>query len=259
MKRLLLALILMAVPLAAQQGTGTTPLVNVGATPEPKVPTVQKLFLLKYADPSNLQSLLGVFNVRIQANREMRALTVDAPKETMAAIEDVIKRLDVPSAASTNVDMTVYLLVGYEGDNPSGSASVPKDLDSVVTQLKNAFAFKNYSLMDVLALRTGTGQRASTTSSGGAIQFLGRGSEPVTTSFSIRSATIGGDGTTVRIDSLQSNSKVPVATGGNGISYQDLGISTNIDIKEGQKVVVGRLGISKDQALFLVMTVKIVP
>ena len=253
MKRFMLALMLLALPLAAQQ-PGIGPLVNV----EPKVPTIQKLFLLSYADPQNLYGLLQVFHVGIQANREMRALAVDAPKETMAAIEDIIKRLDVPSAASTNIDLTVYLMVGSEAENPAGTAALPKDLDSVVTQLKNAFAFKNYSLMDVLALRTGTGQQASTTSSGGAIQFPGAGSQPVTTNFSIRSASLGGDGSTVRIDNLQSGINLPVATG-SSISYRELGIHTNIDIKEGQKVVVGRLGISKDQALFLVMTVKIVP
>jgi len=36
-----------------------------------------------------------------------------------------------------------------------------------------------------------------------------------------------------------------------------LGIQTDLDIKEGQKVVVGRLGISHDQALFLVMMAKV--
>ena len=187
MKRVLLALILMALPLAAQ----TAPPAN----PEPKVPTIQKLFLLKYADPNNIHQLLQVFHANIQPNREMRALAVDAPKETMAAIEDVIQRLDVPAAAQANIDLTVYLLVGNEGENPAGSATVPKDLESVVTQLKTAFAFKSYGLLDVLALRTGTGQQASTSSSGGAVQFPGTaGSQPVYSSFSIRSASIGGDG-----------------------------------------------------------------
>lgn len=250
MKRALLALMLTALPLAAQA---------VEVKTEPKVPTVQKLFLLKYAEPNNIAQLLQVFHADVRPNQQMRALAVDAPKETMAAIEDVIKRLDVPSAASTNVDLTVYLMIGHEGDLPAGSPPVPKDLDSVVAQLKNAFAFKAYSLMDVLAIRTGTGQQASTTSSGGAIQFPGGSSQPVTTSFNIGSASISGDGTTVHLDRMRSDSKVPISAGGNGFSFQDLGVNTNIDIKEGQKVVVGRLGISRDQALFMVMTVKIVP
>ena len=251
MKRLLPVLMLLALPLAAQEAK----LVDTISKP---VPNVQKLFMLKYADPENLNSLLRVFPVSMVPNRDLRALGVSGPPEAVAAVEDAIKRLDIPSAAPANIDITVYLMVGREGENPPGSSATPKDLDSVVTQLKNAFAFKNYSLMDVLSLRTRTGQQASTTSSGGALQFQNGGPQPVTTTFNIRAASIGSDGSTVRIDGIQTGSKVPVPRG-NDSAYQDLGIRTDIDIKEGQKVVVGRLGISKDQALFLVMTVKIVP
>jgi len=246
MKRFFLALLLMALPLGAQDEKPDAPPPH----------TVQKLFVLKYADSENVRSLLQVFHAGIDSNRDMRVLAVNATPETMAAIEDAIKHLDVPSAGPTNVDLTVYLVVGHEGESPAGSGSVPKDLDSVVTQLKNAFAFKNYSLLDVLALRTRTGQQASTTSSGGAIQVNG-GSQPVTTRFRINTASISSDGATVHINRLDASIHLPVSSG-SGFSYQDLGLATDMDIKEGQKVVIGRLGISKDQALFLVMTVKIV-
>jgi hypothetical protein len=205
-----------------------------------------------------LSELLKVFHAGIVPNRDMRVLAVDATAPTMAAIEDAIKRLDVPSAAPANVDLTVYLVVGHEGENPAGSAPVPKELDSVVTQLKNAFAFKSYSLLDALELRTRTGQQASTTSSGGAVQSDGGGTQPVITQLRIGAAGIGSDGATIHINNLNANIRMPVRNG-NGFSDQNLGLSTDIDIKEGQRVVIGRLGISKDQALFLVMTVKIVP
>ena len=246
MKRFFLALLLLALPLAAQEEKKT----------EAKPPaTVQKLFVLKYADPQAVENLLRVFNASIAPNRDMRVLAVSAIPETMAAIEDAIKRLDVPSAAPANVDLTMYLLVGHEGESPAGGAAMPKDLDSVVTQLKNAFAFKSYSLLDVLALRTRTGEQASTTSSGGAVPN-GNASAPVITTFRISNAAVGGDGTSIHISRLNAGIKMPVVSGMQ-VSYTDLGLNTDVDIKEGQKVVIGRLGISKDQALFLVMTVKI--
>ena len=246
MKRFFLALLLLALPLAAQEEKKT----------EAKPPaTVQKLFVLKYADPQAVENLLRVFNASIAPNRDMRVLAVSAIPETMAAIEDAIKRLDVPSAAPANVDLTIYLLVGHEGESPAGGAAMPKDLDSVVTQLKNAFAFKSYSLLDVLALRTRTGEQASTTSSGGAVPN-GNARAPVITTFRISNAAVGGDGTSIHISRLNAGIKMPVVSGMQ-VSYTDLGLNTDVDIKEGQKVVIGRLGISKDQALFLVMTVKI--
>jgi hypothetical protein len=246
MKRFLLTLLLIALPLAAQEEK----------KPETKpAPEVQKMFLLKYADPQAVRNLLQVFHAGIVADREMHVLTVEATPEAMATIEDAIKHLDIPSAAPSNVDLTVYLLVAHEGENSAGSGSVPKDLDPVVTQLKNAFAFKSYSLLDVLALRTRTGEQASTTSSGGAVQN-GTTTVAVVTNFRISSANLGGDGATIHISKMQAGIKMPVFSN-NGYAYNDLGLNTDIDVKEGQKVVIGRLGISKDQALFLVMTAKI--
>jgi hypothetical protein len=247
MKRFFLALLLLALPLAAQEEKKTET--------KRSDTMVQKLFVLKYADPQAVENLLRVFGVSIAQIRDMRVLAVSASSETMAAIEDAIKRLDVPTAAPANVDLTVYLVVGHEGESPAGSAAMPKDLDSVVTQLKNAFAFKSYSLLDVLALRTRTGEQASTTSSGGAVPN-GNGSAPVITTFKINNAAVGGDGASIHISRLNANIKMPVMRGVD-LSYTDLGLNTDVDIKEGQKVVIGRLGISKDQALFLVMTAKI--
>jgi hypothetical protein len=251
MKRIVLALSLLisALPLAAQEEKKPDPQLR---PPE----MVQKLIMLHYVDPNQITDLLHVFNANLYPNSSMHAIAVRATPETMAAVEDAIKRLDVAAAEPKNIEFTVYLLVGSQGDNPTVIPALPKDLDSVVSQLKNAFAFKNYGLLDVLALRTRTGQEASTTSSA-ALQFPA-GPQPVTTQFRIRSATIGTDGATIRIDQLHSDSKIPVPSG-SGFNYQDLGTSANIDIKEGQKVVVGRLGINRDQALFLVLMAKIVP
>ena len=170
----------------------------------------------------------------------------------MAAIEDAIKRLDVPSAAPVNIDLTVYLVVGHEGEAAAASPSMPKDLDPVVTQLKNAFAFKSYSLLDVLAIRTRTGQPVSTSSSGGAMQGAPGEFRTVTSRLHVDTASVGNDGATIHINKL--NAVITVPQGNNS---QNLSLETDMDIKEGQKVVIGRLGISKDQALFLVMTVKI--
>jgi hypothetical protein len=241
MKRFFLALLLMALPLAAQEEK------------KPATPTVQKLFVLKYADPQSVRNLLQVFQASLNANRELRVLAVDATPDTMAAIEDALKRLDVPSAAPANIDLTVYMVVGHEGESTSGNAPVPKELDPVVTQLKGAFAFKAYSLLDVLALRTRTGQQASTSSSGGAMQSNGGQFQPVTTHLHLDTASVGNDGATIHINKLNANFSVPT----NNNNYQNLSLETDIDVKEGQKVVIGRLGISKDQALFLVMTVKV--
>jgi len=173
----------------------------------------------------------------------------------MAAIEEAIQRLDVPSAASKNIEMTAYLLIGGEtaGTEPS---AMPKELDGVVAQLKNAFAFKSYHLLDILALRTRVGQRASTSSGGRPMQIGDKAAAP-TTQFRINSAGIGSDETTVRIDGLNLQSRIPVATGQGQFGYQDVGLQADVDIKQGQKVVIGRVSVA-ESALFLVLTAQVV-
>lgn len=250
MKRILLALLLTAGVCAAQDAQKTD---NA-----PKATMVQRLFILKYADPNQLVGLLQVFNANIRQNSELHAIAVEASPEAIAAIEDAIHKLDVPSAAPKDVEMTAFLVAASDGATAPGS-STPKDLDPVITQLRNTFPFKSYGLLDVITFRTRTGQGVRTNSSGASIA-VGNRQIPVTTSLNINSIALEGDGSTLRVDHLNAGFRVPQAIGAPGdnqYSITDLGLQTDLDIKEGQKVVVGRLGLSHDQALFLVMMGKI--
>jgi len=247
MKRIVLVLMLSIVPLAAQELKKDDP---AKAPPEPYQ---QKVFILKYADPENLRILLSVFGGGIIPNFEMHALAITAPPVTMQAIEDAIARLDVPAAAPKNFDFTVDLVVGSNADNqPSGS--VPKDLDSVVAQLKNTFPFRNYRLLDILTLRTRAGKPARTESAGGVEHVQSAAVPPVavpetvTSDFRIASASLGADGTTAHLDGVRCT-----------VGFRrPLSLQSDLDIKEGQKVVIGRMGMNEQQALFVVLTVKVV-
>src|SRR5580658_4719852 len=175
MKRIWIGLLLAAgLSLAAQDGKKTDT--------APKKPQIQRLFILKYADPLQLMDLLRVFDASVRSNAEMHALAIEASPEAMRAIEDAIQKLDVPSALPKNIELTVFLLVATDSATPAGSA-IPKELEAVTTQLKSTFPFKEYGLLDVLNFRTRTGQQVSTTSSGGSFQI---GTRPVSVISSLR-------------------------------------------------------------------------
>ena len=89
MKRVLLALALLAAPMFAQDQKKE----------EPKQAQVQRLFVLKYADPNQVNNLIRVFTGSTNPNTAMHAIAVSATATAMAAIEDAIKRLDVPESA----------------------------------------------------------------------------------------------------------------------------------------------------------------
>ena len=239
MKRILLTCFLLALPLVAQNEKKDSPPAN---------PTVQKLYILKYADPNAVAQLLRVFPGSIVPNTEMHAIGAQIPANSVAALDDAIARLDLPTAAPRNIELTAYLVIGTDAEATS-LAALPKDLEGVVTQLKNAFPFKNYRLMDVMNVRGRTGEQLRTSSAGGVLP----NGAAVTTSLQIRSLSVGTDNTTVRVNSLQSNTRFP-----SGNREENLGFSTDLDIKEGQKVVVGRQGLNHDQALFLILVAKIV-
>ena len=249
MKQIPILLLLLAGAAAAQE---VKPLV-----PEKRPDPVERLFVLKYADPQQLNDLLHVFEASMTPNAAFHALAIRATPSAMTSIEDAIKRLDVPTAVPRDIDLTAQLMLGADTAEHSGAA-LPKDLENVVAQLRQTFPFKNYGLLDVLTLRSRTGRsnQTSTSSAGGAIQTDGR-SVPVTSQLNLNSISIGGDGAEVRIDGFRLSTRVPVSSGGGNLSMNDIGMHTDLDIKEGQKVVVGRLGINPNQALFVVLSAKI--
>jgi hypothetical protein len=232
MKRALLALALLALPLAAQ----------------PAPDRVQKVIQLKYADANSVAGILGIFTLDIRLDNNMKIIALSGPADRVSAAEAAIKQLDI---APKNVELAVYFVTGSDKENPAGNA-VPHDLEPVITQLKTAFAFKNYRLLDVLSIRARTGSGADTSG------VLGTQTTPQTTQFGIRSVTIGDDGT-IRIERLHAAVRIPINLGGK-TEYTNTGVDQNVDIKEGQKVVVGRTSLEgPDKALFLVLTAKVVP
>jgi hypothetical protein len=76
--------------------------------------------------------------------------------------------------------------------------------------------------------------------------------------FSFRNVTISEDGKTVRIDRMHAGLRIPVISPGAKTEYTNTGIDQDIDVKEGQKVVVGRSSLEGPaQALFVILTAKV--
>lgn len=232
MKRVLIAALLMAAPLTAQIDA-----------------QVQKLVTLKYVDPQTIRILVSMFNVDIRVNGQMKVVALSGTKEHMAAAEEAIKQLDVPSAAQKNIELTVYFVAGTDQEKGFGNP-VPPELQSTVTQLKNTFPFRNYGLLDVLSLRTRSGVGAQTVG-----QYGSR-----LTDFRVRSASLDGDGSMIRLDGLHAGLRNPITDGPGKITYVDTGISADVlDVKEGQRLVVGRTSMDgPEKALFLVLIAKVI-
>jgi len=210
---------------------------------------IQKLITLKYADPQSVQNLLSDFGVERRWDQNLKVIALSGRRANVMTAEDAIKQLDVPSAVHKDIDLTVYFVVGSDQSNVTGSA-IPSDLQSTVATLKTTFPFKTYTLLDALSLRSRSGASADTSGvlSGNRI-----------TQFRVRAATLEPN-SMIRLDMLRAGLRTPVSAGEGKTSYIDTGINTDVvDVKEGQKLVVGRSSVDgPDKALFLVLIARVV-
>jgi len=222
--------------------------------PDDRVNTVVQL---KYANPASIATLLSNFNVNLRVDDRMKAISMEGSRAAVETAEAAIKQLDVPAAAQKDVDLTVYFVVGSDeppnAPVPPPGGPIPQELQSTVAALKQTFPFKSYGLLDALSLqsRAGSGGEASGVLSGNR-----------TTEFGVRGISVEPEGA-IRLDHLHARLRTAkvsgVAPNAKQTEYLDSGISTDIvDVKEGQKLVIGRSSLAGPQsALFLILIARV--
>jgi hypothetical protein len=217
----------------------------------PAKPTVvQKLIQLKYSDPVAMQRLLNLPGINVNAVPGVNAIVIRGTSEAVTEVEEMIKKIDV---APHNIELTVYLLAGTP---QAGAEDIPADLASTAKQLHSLFPYKTYRLMQSFVLRDREGHDGS---NNGAIP----GSKQTYT-FHYRGAGVSnGTPRMVHINHLEFSLWTPTIVRdkeGHMIDGHDsVGFNTDIDIGEGQKVVVGKSSANgSDDALILVMSAKVV-
>ncbi len=201
----------------------------------------RKVFKVKYADVEQLVNVLKIFGGRILSNRQLKVISVFGPPETVAAVAAAIKQLDVPPTVATNIEVTAYLLMASEQELPS--QAIPIELRPVIDQLKKIFTYRGFGLLDTLVVRGRDGKRGNAS---GVISSPMVGFNTYY-SLSLRPRIVSTEkGRAIRIDDLQLNVRLPVVSGSlqekekTAIEYQNASLFTSIDIREGQKVVVGK-------------------
>jgi type II secretory pathway component GspD/PulD (secretin) len=222
-----------------------------------KEEVVRKVVQLKYADPERVLSLLVNFGANMRSDRRAKVLTIAGRASQVEAVEEAISKLDVPPLPTKDVEVTAYFLLATRP--PAEGADLPPELHDVVAQLKKVLNYQSFHLLNSALIRTRDGEGASVTgmvSGGGANQ-------PANFSLNFQDLNIipAGNSSIVRIERLaffvreeerSSEGKLvakeaPTAT-----------IQTNIDVPEGQKVVVGKTAFQlPENALVLVLTAKV--
>jgi hypothetical protein len=154
----------------------------------------------------------------------------------------------------SNIELSVYLLSG--STQASTGDEVPQDLDSTVKQLRSIFNYKSYKLTESFMLRGRLGAGASA-------QGVLPGGSGIHYEFRYGSADVSSDPSPlIRINGLRiilTNNYYHRGPDGKTIPDPVASISTDLDIREGQKTVVGKSSVSSTgDALILVIVPKLV-
>lgn len=234
MKRILIGLLLCSASLAQEPGTPVTKLVE-----------------LSNVNGRSVDNLIGAFDIQVRLGSDPRFITLHGRKENVEAAEQALKKLDRPKK---NIEATFQIMAATKEPN---NEKLPADLAPVVKQLRSAFVFQGFRLVETLQLRAreGTGSEASSA-------LRGLDENAPTGSFMVKflnsSLNSNEKPTVVRLDNLKFGARVPVVTKGGGYNFIETGVNTDIDVREGQTAVVGRANLDgKEGAFFMVVNVKV--
>ncbi len=183
----------------------------------------------------------------MRPSASLKAIAVSGPPAIVDAVGEAIKRFDVPTK---NTELTAYLLAASQ--QAAQADNVPKELDPVLKQLKSLFSYQGYRLLDTMIARAREGQELEMSSAGPAVRV----DRP--NFYQLRAKSINitaeGKGSLIRLDGLRFSARTY-----SGDTPLDTYINTDLDLREGQKVVVGKAGMgSSGDALILVITAKVV-
>jgi hypothetical protein len=216
-----------------------------------------RFFEVKYSDLNALREALSIFRAEVSVSPSLHVLSVKAPKEIIPAIEDAVKRLDVLPVRKKNVELTLYVLGGTDGQAkiaegeapPPAQRPIPQVLQPVVNQLKNLFAYKEFQLVDEIVLVGEDGQQVSTSGRVPAASFLAKSVSSPSYQFGARLQVQMPD----QKEALVRINNFYFGIGGSGPNQAR--IDTAVEIQPGQQVVVGKATVG-DSALILVLSAR---
>jgi hypothetical protein len=250
---------------------------TAGAQSQPQGPPAPRSYEFKNLDVNRANSVLTLVqalvpSIQITYVRELNTVALRCANQAdLDKAEELVKKYDVPRAQRPKVKFTAYLiearrpadarfngrgslapnLVGIP--QPAGNP-VPPELQSVIGEMKRTFAYDAYSLLDVIETEAQGGGSASYegTLPGSSM------AKPDFYTLAYESVNIGADKAILTVSPFEFSLKIPYGTAaapGYGVNR----IRTDITIHDGQKLVLGKVGLKpgSNADLFLVLTAKV--
>jgi len=173
----------------------------------------------------------------------------NTPPEVMEKTLELLKRYDVAPTPPPRVEFVAYLVwASVHYGSPPGQP-IPAAIEEAVAEMKKTFAYTDYKLLDTVS--TDVRHHAE-------VENILPGASSAGTAYSYTinygNSAVSNDGKTVNVNSFRFSLRIP-----SGGTYLSTGITTDVAIHEGQKLVLGKVRIGLDDSvnIFLVLTVKV--
>jgi type II secretory pathway component GspD/PulD (secretin) len=233
------------------------PLFQATGEDKPAPPETIKFIELKHLQADRLHRVINLVQqltlgkAQIVSDDVLHTIALKGTSEGVAHAEQMLRRFDVPAAETKvrQIQLTVYL-VEANADSSTGQP-VPPELSSALQQLRTTFGYDKLRLRDTTVLQSR--ENAA---------FDSNGILPGT--------TVPPDQKVLYFASYKwaNYNVVQEATYVSGFSYSlrimaggqvlDSGIKTDVTIKDGQKLVLGKLT-RNEHPVFLILTTKVEP
>lgn len=229
---------------------------------------VTKVVRIRYGLPDKIaQLLIPGTPVTVTADNYSKVVVLKGDPSRVAALEQTIHEIDVPGAGpvtykSKNVELVISVICGSNRTETSPEGQAPEAMTSVIKQLRTAFPYKNYQLLNSMLLRSSEGAKAGSRGTLADFENHSRPSEYTVEYGEAKVSTEGGK-SSVHLRNFIFATSIPVSVGSlpNTTQFQTVPVTigTDLDLGEGQKIVVGKADIGNSGlALFVVLTARLV-
>jgi hypothetical protein len=207
---------------------------------------VEKLVQVKHVEADQrLHNLFDVLGVRV-SDRVGGYIALKGSADAVAAAEEVLHHMDEEKPAM-NVELTGWLVVASSQPAPA-LQPLPEDLAAVARQLKAAFGYSDLRVLTSFVVRTRAGSDMRDNGQFSNELVGGKGYSGY--GFHVNRVEVTGDGTgahRLRLDNVS-------------LSLGEGNLSSDVDLNEGQKVVIGKtsMGIATGTPLILVLTARVI-
>ena len=228
---------------------GLWPLLMAGQNlPTREEKPATKLYRLHYAQASHVADVLSP-SFYVRPDNSMRVLLVQGTAEKLEQADKLIQEMDQPDSGvqQRDVETTVYVITA--SDNALGTNVVPPIMAPVIKQLQAVYPYTNYEVMATMLVRSRGGEEASTQ---GTLRKGAKSPTPAIYLLSFR-PTVDSSQRMVHLDNFQFTADFSGMGGRENARFK-----TSLDLREGQKVVVGKSNIDDGtSAMFVVVTVRV--